>query len=465
MYVLAAFAQQRDSTPGRRVLIIDEHEPPHDALSALLMDAGYVADRCGDRRAAFELLGRGQHGVLIAEQDRNLDDGVALVREVQGAHADVSVILLSSDDTLDGAVRALQAGVFDFMTKAFSLAASPAQMLETMRRAVEAEHVGAACSSDPCSGAQRDLVQDVLIGESPQLSRARLEVQAALGAEAPVLILGEAGTEKVAVARFLHGAGPRGASFVVVDTAQADGSGDVARALEAAGPSGGVTLYFAEVGSLDGSWQMELVRLMSAPGSTRAPFRIIAGLSQPPPPAWEGSVLARLLDSLGASLITLPPLRERGHDVLLLAEHFAERVRLDRGDPSLRLTGTAVEALTRYPWPGNVDELRFAIQHGASLCVDSMVRVSDLPPGIGMSLEQAPGESGVRLRIQSLEDLELSYILRVLTAVGGNKASAARLLGVDRTTLYRKLQRQEQLKPGRLSDEADPVSSSLKRGS
>jgi transcriptional regulator of acetoin/glycerol metabolism len=103
-----------------------------------------------------------------------------------------------------------------------------------------------------------------------------------------------------------------------------------------------------------------------------------------------------------------------------------------------------MDALTRYYWPGNVEELRFAIQHAASLCTDSTIRVADLPPSIGLSLTGASDGSGMPLQVQSLEDMELSYIQRVLDAVGGNKASAARLLGVDRTTLYRKLQRQEQ---------------------
>ncbi len=456
MYVLAAFAQQRDSTSRRRVLVVDEHDQPRHPLTLLLTAAGYVADRCSDRRTALELLGRGQHGVLVAEQHHDLENGVALARAVQEAYAGVSVILLNADGTLDGAVSALRAGVFDFMTKVFSLSASPDQVLETLRRAFDGAGNPATRSCGEWPGAQRDLVQDVLIGESPQLVRARQEVHAAMSADAPVLIAGEVGTEKVAVARFLHGASPRGSSFLAVDTAQVDGSCDVASPLEAAGEAGRVTLFFPEVSSLRGSWQVELVKLLTGPSkaTARARFRVMAGLGQPPPAAWEGGVLSRLFTSLGSCLVTLPPLRERGHDVLLLAEHFAERARLDRGDPLLRLAGTALEALTRYPWPGNVDELRFAIQHGASLCVDSMIRVSDLPPGIAMSLEPSASDSGVRLRVQSLQDLELSYILRVLTAVGGNKASAARLLGVDRTTLYRKLQRQEQLKPARPSDEA-----------
>jgi DNA-binding NtrC family response regulator len=159
-------------------------------------------------------------------------------------------------------------------------------------------------------------------------------------------------------------------------------------------------------------------------------------------------VLCRLFASLGSDRVLLPPLRERGRDVVLLAEHFAEQVRLERGDASLRISGAALEALGAYGWPRNVDELRLAVQHAASLCTDSSIQVSDLPPCIAFGASAPPAESGMRaraqsLQVQSLQDMELSYISRVLDAVGGNKASAARLLGVDRTTLYRKLQRQE----------------------
>lgn len=236
MYVLAAFAQQRDSQGRPRVLVVDEHDHPQHPLATLLARGGYLADRCSDRRAAFEVLERGRHGILIAEQDRDLENGVALVREVQKAHADVSVILLNADGTLDGAVKVLQAGVFDFMTKVFSLSTNPEQMLDALQRAVGREKDSAA----------------------------------ALG------------------------------------------------------------------------------------------------------PDWR-------------------------------------------------------------------------------------IRESDLAPGcgsgVGLGAEDASAESGDRLQVQSLEDVELSYILRVLEAVGGNKASAARLLGVDRTTLYRKLQRQEQLKPSGAADD------------
>jgi DNA-binding NtrC family response regulator len=264
------------------------------------------------------------------------------------------------------------------------------------------------------------------------------------------LIIGEAGTEKAAVARFVHSAGQRQKEpFEVVNTTQVDASTDFLKAVRTWSDARRGTLFFPEVSSLNSVWQVELVKLLSGLGpNTDAPRpRIIAGLSQPPGETWEGSVLARLFQRMGGGQVFLPPLRERGRDVVILAEHFAEQGRLARGDASLRITPTAVEALRRYAWPGNVEELRFAIQHAASLCVGSVIRVVDLPPGIGLSLKGSTDEHGARLEVQSLEDMELSYILRVLDAVGGNKASAARLLGVDRTTLYRKLQRQELLDP------------------
>jgi DNA-binding NtrC family response regulator len=259
------------------------------------------------------------------------------------------------------------------------------------------------------------------------------------------LIHGEGGTEKLAIARFLHAHGTaHAAPFVVVNPGSGGGRDGAQECLPSTEGPG--TLFFPEVSSLDAAWQMGLVELLSecAGASADLGLRIIAGLNQPPAPSWEGSVLCRRFVSLGSHAISLPPLRERGRDVVILAEHVAEHVRLERGDASLRISAKALEALIAYGWPGNIDELRLAIQHAASLCADSAIEVSDLPPCIALGAGGPPHESGNHLRVQSLQDMELSYISRVLDAVGGNKASAARLLGVDRTTLYRKLQRQEQ---------------------
>jgi DNA-binding NtrC family response regulator len=452
MHVLAGYAQRRDLTADRRVLILDSEAASRHELAAILGGAGYQTDSCSTPEAAFEALAQGKHGTLIVQHRQSLMDGLSLARQVFKSHADVSVILLTGDQTLDAVVAALQAGVFDFMTKRFEPSMLADQLLEALRRTIDSERGATSLAPPSASTLRRDPVREVLVGHCPLIEQAREAVRAAMNDAVPVLIDGEAGTEKLSVARLLHDASGRRARPFVVLNSQSDSEARDQRGEAAPG-----TVFISEVSALDSSVQMDLVKRLSefAASPANATSRLVAGLNHPPAGSWPDSALCRLFDGVGTRHVLLPPLRERGRDVLILAEHFAEQVRLARGDALLRITHSAVDALTRYAWPGNVDELRFAIQHAASLCSDSMIRVGDLPPSIGLSLTGATDASGTPLQVQSLEDMELAYILRVLDAVRGNKASAARLLGVDRTTLYRKLQRQEQTGPA--SSEALPA--------
>jgi two-component system, NtrC family, response regulator AtoC len=376
--------------------------------------------------------------VLVKDQRRSSVDGVALARKLSRSNPNVSLILLSEDETLDFRMAALSAGVFDFMTKSFELSTLEEHLLDAVRRTFDGDRLRGSGAPPAAPASLRDPVADVLVGECLSMLEARERVRAAQASQVPVLLSGEAGTEKLAVARLLHELSERrDEPFVVVNTAQA--SQAPRGALDALGGS----LFFTDVGSLDTLLSAELLELLSSISPSTQRPRIIAGLNQPVSSSWLDGALARAFEAARSIEVVLPPLRERGRDVVLLAEHFAEQGRLARGDASLRITGAAVDALSRYGWPGNVDELRFAVQHAASLCTDSVIHVADLPPGISLSLTASADEHGTRLQVQSLEDMELAYIQRVLDAVGGNKASAARLLGVDRTTLYRKLQRQE----------------------
>jgi DNA-binding NtrC family response regulator len=447
MYVLAGISPDRAANAGKRALVLDDNAVSCNVVVTILGEAGIPTDTCATAEEALFALARGQHRAVVIDQHGSGVDSLDSARQLRAAYPALSVIVLAGEKALESAVGALQAGVFDFMTKSFDLSTLADHLLDAVRRTFEDRHgSGVRQLTQPSPPSLRDPVRDVLVGECAAIERAREEVRAVARFDAPVLIVGENGTEKAAVARFIHNASQRQKEpFEVVNTSQIDASTDFLKAVRTWSDARRGTLLFPEVSSLNSVWQVELVKLLSGlgPNSDAPRPRIVAGLSQPPDETWEGSVLARLFQRMGGGQVLLPPLRERGRDVVTLAEHFAEQGRLARGDASLRITPTAVEALTRYVWPGNVEELRVAIQHAASLCVGSVIRVVDLPPGIGLSLKGSTDENGTRLEVQSLEDMELSYILRVLDAVGGNKASAARLLGVDRTTLYRKLQRQE----------------------
>jgi len=451
MYVLAGITPSRMTNGAQRVLVLDDNAVSCNVVVTILREAGFHPDTAATSVEALEQLSKNEHRVLVADQHRGSLDNLEVTRQVQQLYPSVSVVLIAGDRHLEASVDALRAGTFDFMTKSFDLSTLAEHLLDAVRRAFD---VGQRALGGPGGHATpllpKDPIRDVLVGACLAIERARQEVRAATNNDAPVLIVGETGTEKVTVARLIHSSSPRHKEpFEVVNTSQLDESTDFLKAVRTWSDARHGTLFFPDVSTLNSVWQVELVKLLSGlgPNSDAPRPRIIAGLSQPSDDTWEGSVLARLFQRMGGSQVVLPPLRERGRDVVILAEQFAEQSRLARGDASLRITPTALEALTRYVWPNNVDELRFAMQHAASLCADSLIRVVDLPPSIGLALKGATDESGTRLEVQSLEDMELSYILRVLDAVGGNKASAARLLGVDRTTLYRKLQRQEHAEP------------------
>lgn len=445
LYVLAGLAPNSGSGASERILI-DLDEPWARAALGILASSGYDTDRSEPGRDAIERLSSGTYRVLVTHASR-LGHAIEGVRQVHEACPGVSVILLGVDPTLEGVVAALESGVFDYLTRSFEPETLSDHLLDAIRRAFENERAATSMVAPArYQATRRDVVRETLVGECDAIEQARDEVRTAQRADLPVLIRGESGTEKLAVARLLHAASERrDQPFVVVNTAQGEPAVELAKAARSSNDARCGSLFFADVGQLEPIWHMALLELLSSLGTGSDPTRprIIAGLLQPPPASWEGGVLSRLLDRVGYSRVHLPPLRERGRDIIILAEHFAEQARLARGDAALRITGSASEALARHGWPNNVDELRFAIQHAASLCVDSMIRVSDLPPGIGLSLAGSSDERGAPVHVQSLEEMELAYIQRVLEAVGGNKASAARLLGVDRTTLYRKLQRQE----------------------
>jgi DNA-binding NtrC family response regulator len=455
MYLLAAIATRRDMRPGERVLIFDQDALFDESVSRLL-DTLAAADRCSTREAVFESLSTGHYAVLLTHDGVGQTRGLELVCQVHERCPAVGAILLDASDSAARATLALEKGIFDFMTRDFDATGLLEHVGDAVQRALAA--ASAASSSAPSGFARAgslrplDVARDVLVGDSPALVQARAVLQLATSDAAPVLICGEPGTEKLAVARLLHDLSARRQEpFVIADVTTPlaqEGAAALSSQLSAAGRGTFFIPELGELGAIAGVELLELLELLdqrqrSEPTAPRVVPRLVLGHV----PGWNAAEgLARHLGESRVHRLVLPPLRERGRDVLVLADHFAERAR-PVGSGPLGMTASASETLLAYDWPGNVDELRSAIQHAAAMCVQALIRVADLPPALVARARPARDERSPELKVQSLEDMGLSYISSVLGSVGGNKASAARLLGVDRTTLYRKLQRQEQTSP------------------
>jgi two-component system response regulator AtoC len=454
MYLLAAIATRRDLRSGERVLLLDEDGWFDERVVRLFGTLGVSVDRCTESGAVLDALSSGRYAVLLTHDGPGRTRGLDLVYRLHDSplgpsYPGVGAIVLSTGDSLESATTAIERGIFDFMTRDFGEAALLEHLADAARRALS----GPASTSPPSAvqshyaraGTSRplDLVRDVLVGDSPALVQARAELHAATNDDLAVSLCGEPGTEKLGAARLLHDLSPRrDEPFVMAEPSMLLDprvAGGLPSQLKAAARG---TFFVPELRELGALVAEELLEWIEHPGALaeEPSARIVFGHEA----SWGAQQgLSRRLAGARVHWLVLPPLRERGRDVLVLADHFAESAR-PGGGPPLGMTASASETLLAYDWPGNVDELRSAIQHAAAMCAESLIRVADLPPAIVARARPRRDERSPELKVQSLEDMGLSYITSVLDAVGGNKASAARLLRVDRTTLYRKLQRQEQ---------------------
>lgn len=312
-----------------------------------------------------------------------------------------------------------------------------------------------------------------LIGRSPQIARIRALISKVAASRAPVLILGESGTGKEVAARAIHQANPRG-PFVTIDCGTLSGTlveselfGYIKGAFTGASDNrkglveaaDGGAAFFDEIGDLRADMQVKLLRLlqeneMRSVGSVKTlkvDVRVIAATNRDLARAVErGEFRQDLYYRLKVLTVRMPPLRERREDIPLLIDHF-----MQRAAPHLRLSEDARQALIAHDWPGNVRELENAILQMTTLNSGPVLHRADLPSSVQLSLEAArpmlfePGPEFDRdlpvfecpppAAMPLLRASEEQAIRQAITRSGGNRAEAARILGIGRTTLYRKL--------------------------
>jgi two-component system, NtrC family, response regulator AtoC len=432
-----------------RVLIIDEQgkiaEPVLAALGRRFrLVRSPTPDQLASMRADVCLIGPGT------------PDEAALCRQLLDNGIAEEVVILGSSPSLEDTIRAIRARASDFVPNGDdpeSVVGRVSQLVELieLRRELTRITRGPAPSSP----------FPELVGESVALRRLRALIERVARSEATVLITGESGTGKEIVARTLHAhGGHRSGPFLPVslgaiprELLESELFGHVRGAFTGAvndrngillQASGG-SVFFDEIADMPLDTQAKLLRALQQ-RSLRAigqrdevPFnaRIIAATSRDLEKEVEaGRFRQDLYFRLNVIHLAVPPLRERGHDVLLLAQHFIQRI----NTPLRRIVGlspAAARALLAYHWPGNVRDLEHSIVSAAASARYDHITVEDLPERVrgpaGGLLDRNPED------LVSLKELERQHILEVLRAVGGNKALTSRHLGLDRKTLYRKL--------------------------
>ena len=432
-----------------------------DMLEATLTKRGYVVATAHDEAGATVALHEQELDAVVTDLRLGEESGIAICRQAAELRPDLPVIVITAFGSMDSAVAAMRAGAYDFITKPVDLE----QLAFSVKRAVELRHLRTEVrllrDRQSISGPIGELV-----GQSPAMRRVYDLVERVSGSDASILITGESGTGKELVARALHDRSERQGRFVAVNCAaisaqllESELFGHVKGAFTDARAdrdglfveANGGTMMLDEIGEMPHEMQSKLLRALQerrvrpVGGSQEIGFdtRIIAATNTDIDEAVDrGDFREDLFYRINVVRIAMPPLRARGNDVLLLAQHFLE-VQAERADKDvIGITSEAAAKLLHYDWPGNVRELQNVMERAVTLTRFDSITLEDLPDRV-REHESANlvVDSDDPDHLPTLDQLERRYVARVLKAVAGNKTQAARVLGVDRRTLYRKLER------------------------
>jgi two-component system, NtrC family, response regulator HydG len=433
-----------------RILVVDDAPETLEVLERNLASRGYQVLTATAVAAAVALLERRRVDVVITDLKMPGRSGLELVRYVRDNCRDTEVLMITGYPSVDAAVQAFKNGAEEFLCKPFT----DEELFEAVRQALVRLQARRASRGRPRP--ESALVAG-LVGESPAMREVAASVRKAAASAAPVLIRGETGVGKEVVARAIHygGAGAAG-PFVAVNVAaippehlERELFGSTARDGAAARTglfhaSRGGTIFVDEVAGLGAAAQAGLGRVLDhravlRVGSARSEkldVRVIGATSRDLAALCaSGRLSQNLAYSLRVVEIALPPLRERGDDILLIARSYAARFAAELGREPPSFSERALLALRGYAWPGNVRELQNLVHRLVVMTEGGEIDIPDLPAPMRFGTLKAD------LPLRTLAAMEVDYIRRVLEGVDGNRTRAAEILGIDRKTLREKLQR------------------------
>ena len=448
--------------PGTlRILIVDDETIVRDSLGAWFRQDGHHVDVAESGKEALRLVSASRYDIAFLDIKMPGMDGLELQARLAAADADLSVVLMTAYASVETAVKAMKNGAYDYIVKPFD----PDDLSMLVKRA--AEHRSLRAENQRLKKSLESAATPLLLGASPAMRHVVDLVQSVAGSDSTVLITGESGTGKEVVARAIHAASSRRYNPMVVVNCGALPEGILESELfghEAGAFTGararhkgkfesaeGGTVFLDEIGEVSPKVQVELLRVLEEKVVTRlggtAPvavdFRTIAATNRDLQAAVkEGRFREDLYWRLNVVHVHIPPLRERPEDVPVLAEQFLARFAQSMSRRPMTFSPDALDALAQYPWPGNVRELQNAIERAVVVGRGDVVTAADLP----LRVTQTPSSPGAVPG--SLAEAERAHVQVVLEASGWNITKAARILDVDRVTLYNKIKKYDLKKPG-----------------
>jgi DNA-binding NtrC family response regulator len=448
------------------VLVVDDESGILDTLRILLRNEGFEVTTAQGGKAGLEQIRSGTHDIILSDVRMPQVSGLDILTAAREQDPMTPVILMTAQASLQSAISAVNSGAFYYIQKPFS----NDELVAILRRACEYRAVKVENTQLKQEIRRRDKTTSIArpIGKSKRFLDVLKLAEHVAPTDSTVLIQGESGTGKEVIARYIHNLSSRNdGPFMSINCGalpenllESELFGHVKGSFTGAvrdkqglfAAARGGSFFLDEVGEMPASLQVKLLRVLQEReaipvGATEAipvDVRIIAATNRElEEEIRRGNFRSDLFYRLNVIAINLPPLRERRDDLLLLIEALLQNLATETGTEPKALAAEALDAVMVYEWPGNVRELENALEHAQVLTRGSLIEAASLPERITKRRKE-PLVAERSYRNPTLEVIERAYIMWVLQAEGGNKTRAAEVLGIDPSTLYRKLSRYEE---------------------
>ena len=433
-----------------KLLIVEDDPAVRTTMVTCLELEGYSVEAVASTREALASLEKQSYPIVISDIYLDERTGIDILRSARRKNPGCAVILMTGRGSMETVMAATEGGAFEYLAKPFEMA----QMIETIKRAEKLQSASGEDEAEPID----DLPETEMIGSSKGMVEIYKTISRVAPTEANVLIEGETGTGKELIARMIHKNSRRAQqAFVPVDCGSIAPSlleSELFGALKGAytgadrdrmgvfEAANGGTVFLDEIGDIDQGFQLKLLRFLQereirplgSPRVKKVDVRVIAATNRDVQKMVDdGKFREDLWYRLNVVRLTVPPLCERAADIPLLVQYFLKRYS-GRYGLHTRLIDSGLKALEEYSWPGNIRQLQHMIERLAILAPDGRIDAQ----AVRQAIEQMDSRESAS---ETLADTEAEQIRRVLAATNGNKSRAAKILGIERKTLYRKLEK------------------------
>ena len=447
-----------------KILVIDDEQSVRKAVADLLVSDGHEVEQAESGIKALKMAEAEIYDLILCDLIMGDMNGIEFLKRFKRVSQDVELVMMTAYATIDTAIDALRNGAFHYLVKPFN----PEELFLTVRKAVERSELRIKVRRLE-NQLRKKFGLDDLIAVNPQMQRVVQNALSVANTESNIMINGESGTGKEVLANLMHRASARAdKSFIAVNCAampetllESELFGHVRGAFTGATSNkrglleeaNGGTLFLDEIAETTLEFQAKLLRFsqfgeirrVGANVTQRVDVRLISATNKNLKEAMHNNEFREdLFYRLAVIPLQIPPLRERVEDISVLAHHFLQIQNKKSNKQIYRFSNTAIAVMNKYDWPGNVRELMNAVEYCCAICTGETIEVEDLPLTLQQKSDLVPGFQTETDR--TLDEMQKQYILHVLQETNWHQRKACKILGLSKTTLYRRL-REYGIKP------------------